>query len=75
MRIGDIVQTAQVGDGSLHLPQNDTDQHFGIGDSEFVDELTINWPEGIQETHHEVSPDPTLTYTPTPEDAAVPPAE
>lgn len=73
VRTGDVVQTAQVGADSSYLSQSDTDQLFGIGQAEIVDELTIHWPDGIQEAHQNVLPGRLASYTHTPQYSTVPP--
>ena len=75
VRTGDVVQTAQVGSDCSYLSQSDTDLHFGIGQAEVVDELTIYWPDGIQETHRNVLPNQLASYTHAPQYATAPPAE
>jgi hypothetical protein len=72
VRTGDVVQTAQVGADCSYLSQSDTDLHFGIGQADAVDELTIYWPDGIQETHRNVLPNQLASYTHTPQYATPP---
>ncbi|MDC0935793.1 CRTAC1 family protein [Pirellulales bacterium] len=67
VRTGDVVQTAQVGADCSYLSQSDTDLHFGIGQSEMVDELTIHWPDGFQQSLQNVDANQLVSYTHTPQ--------
>lgn len=51
---GDEVQLAQKFAGSSYLSQDGGNLHFGLGQAETVDELTIHWPDGHVETHHDL---------------------
>lgn len=43
------IQIKQVGMQPSYLSQNSLVQHFGLGPSELVNQLTIHWPSGIKE--------------------------
>ncbi len=63
VRAGDLVQVAQVGADGTYLSQNDLDLHFGLGEANRVDELTITWPDGSVETHRMLRVDRSTTVT------------
>ena len=75
LRTGDQVQSAQVGADAPYLSQSHTDVHFGLGSAGRIDELTIHWPDGHQETHDVVSPDGIHTFTHTPNYKVVAPRQ
>lgn len=54
IRIGDEVRVAQHLAGSSYLSQDGGDLHFGLGQAETIDEMTIHWPDGHVETRHDV---------------------
>ncbi len=62
LRVDGRTQTAQVGVGGSYLSQHDTDLHFGLGSAERVEELTIRWPDGSEETHSIVGVDRLLRF-------------
>jgi hypothetical protein len=43
-------QIAEVRSGGSYLSQNDVRVHFGLGNTQLVDRLTIRWPNGRTET-------------------------
>jgi hypothetical protein len=43
---GDRVSTRAVVAGSSYLSSEDPRAHFGLGDADRVDELTVRWPDG-----------------------------
>ncbi|HJN08976.1 MAG TPA: CRTAC1 family protein [Pirellulaceae bacterium] len=63
IRIGDRVQTAQVGADGSYLSQSPTDLHFGLADTETVDEITIHWPDGSQDRYENVACDQVVQYS------------
>jgi len=63
VRTGEIVQTAQVGVTGSYLSQNSLDLHFGLGEADSADEVTIRWPDGRLETHEGVAAGSVVTWT------------
>jgi hypothetical protein len=47
---GPLVQVDEVGSGGSYLSQNDLRIHFGLGEAEKVDRVSIRWPSGRDET-------------------------
>ena len=47
---GDLTQIREVKSGSGYLSQNELQLHFGLGDAEEVDAVTIRWPCGQVDT-------------------------
>lgn len=62
VKTGDLVQTAQVGADASYLSQHDTTLHFGLGQSDRVDLVTIHWPDGAVDTHDDVDIDRRVTF-------------
>ena len=58
-----VTQMADVGGSSSYLSQDELTLHFGLGDSAHIDMLRIVWPDGAEETHHDVKADQAYTYT------------
>ncbi len=63
VRTGDVVQCFQVGAGGTYLSQSPNRLHFGLGDAETVDEVSILWPDGQQEQHADVPVDQLIRYS------------
>ena len=57
VKAGGFTQLSEVKGGSSYLSQNDLRQHFGLGKSEKIDEVTVRWPNGDSETLHNVPAD------------------
>jgi hypothetical protein len=57
IKAGGITQFSEVKGGSSYLSQNDLRQHFGLGKSAKMDEVTVRWPNGQSETLHDVAAD------------------
>jgi len=57
VRTGKTVQFSEVKGGSSYISQNDLRQHFGLGKSERMDEVTVRWPSGATETFKDVPAD------------------
>lgn len=51
VKTGDIVQMDQITGATSYASQNSLILHFGLGDYEVIDELTIKWPSGIEESY------------------------
>ena len=47
---GGRTQVAEVRSGGSYLSHNDMRVHFGLGDADGVDTVTIRWPSGLTET-------------------------
>ena len=56
-------QIQEVKSGSSYLCQSDMRLHFGLGDSDRVDEVTIRWPSGLVERFKDVRADQFLRVT------------
>lgn len=63
VRTGAIWHTSQVGSQGSYLSQNDTEQHFGLGNAKTVDEVIINWPDGEQQKLDSVYINTTVEVT------------
>ncbi|MDH3588672.1 MAG: CRTAC1 family protein [Gammaproteobacteria bacterium] len=63
LRTGDRIQLRQVGVGGAYLSHNDTDLHFGLANTDSVDEITIHWPDGATESHQGIPADQVVTFT------------
>ncbi|MCB1056127.1 MAG: CRTAC1 family protein [Acidobacteria bacterium] len=50
LEAGDLRQVQVVSAGSSYASQHDRRLHFGLGDRELVDRLTVRWPGGGEET-------------------------
>jgi hypothetical protein len=49
VKAGGATQFSEVKGGSSYISQNDLRQHFGLGKSDKMDEVTIRWPNGETE--------------------------
>jgi hypothetical protein len=49
VKAGGITQFSEVKGGSSYISQNDLRQHFGLGKSDKMDEVTVRWPNGESE--------------------------
>jgi hypothetical protein len=63
VRTGDVVQNGQVGAGGSYLSQSPNWLHFGLGNVETVDEISILWPDGHRELFTDVPADQLHQYT------------
>ena len=52
-----ITQFSEVKGGSGYISQNDLRQHFGFGKTAKIDEVTVRWPNGQNETIRDVPAD------------------
>lgn len=57
IKAGGITQMSEVKGGSGYLSQSDLRQHFGLGKSDKMDEVTVRWPNGESETLRNVAAD------------------
>jgi hypothetical protein len=57
VKAGGITQFSEVKGGSGYISQSDLRQHFGLGKSEKMDEVTVRWPNGQSETLRNVAAD------------------
>ncbi len=62
-RIGDKRQPVFVKTGSTYLSQSELTVTFGTGNKNSVDELTIQWPSGIEESFQNISTGQEITIT------------
>lgn len=64
VRARDLIKTAIIGAEGSYLSQSPSDLHFGIGDADIVDSLTVRWPDGSEETYEDVAVDQILCLSP-----------
>jgi hypothetical protein len=57
VRTGKISQLSEVRGGSSYISQSDLRQHFGLGQNDKMDEVTVRWPNGETETVHDLPAD------------------
>ena len=50
-------QVAEVRSGGSYISQNDSRVHFGLGDAQVVDVVTIRWPTGKVQTVRSLAAD------------------
>jgi len=55
VRMGSHFQVREVRSGTGYLSQDDLRLHFGLGDAIAAQELTVRWPNGDEETFHNVA--------------------
>jgi hypothetical protein len=48
---------SEVKGGSSYISQNDLRQHFGLGKTSKMDEVTVRWPNGESETLRDLPAD------------------
>ncbi len=59
----ETTQMRDVAIGSNFTSHNPTEQIFGLGSSELIDELKIVWPDGTQITRSDIAANQDLTFT------------
>lgn len=57
LRIGEHIQMRDVASSAGYASQNDLRLHFGLGETDTIDELTVRWPDGTRERALEVAAD------------------
>ncbi len=57
------IRMAEVRAGASYLSQDEHTLHFGAGSDVTVDELRIVWPDGIEETHNNITLPNNLRFT------------
>jgi len=67
LRDGERQRSSQLLAGSSYLSQDHSDLHFGLGRTSHVDEIIISWPDGSQQTLHDVEVNRVVLVTHTPE--------
>ena len=60
---GDRTQIREVTAGASNSSQNMLPVHFGLGDTDTADEITIRWPSGTVQTLEDVAANQVLTVT------------
>ncbi len=63
VRTGDKIQIDQVTGAASYASQNSLVLHFGLGSIEMIDEMTIKWPSGIEESYFNLSVNTYFTVT------------
>ena len=56
-----LVQTGEVISGASYLVSNDIRLHFGLGDPDLLDKVTIRWPDGSMQTLNNIPARQILT--------------
>ena len=56
-------QLREISGGTGYASQNDLRAHFGLGDAAIIDTVRIEWPSGIVQEMHNVTPKQFLTVT------------
>jgi hypothetical protein len=54
-------QIDEVRSGGSYLSQNDLRLHFGLGRSEEVDRINVDWPSGVRQTLEHVKADRVIS--------------
>ncbi len=55
VRTGATQQMSEVLSGGSYLSQNDLRLHFGLGSAARLDEVRVLWPDGKQQTFHDIA--------------------
>jgi len=63
VRSGNVTQLREVSIGSNFASHNPTEQIFGLGESDRVEDITIQWPNGTQTQQMNVRANQDLIYT------------
>ena len=58
-----VTQVQEVRAGSSYLSMDSVDLEFGIGDADSIDEITVHWPSGKEQTLRNVAPNRALVIT------------
>jgi hypothetical protein len=59
-KAGDRIWRSEVSPASSYLSSSDPRIHWGLGDLSHLDSVTIRWPDGVEQTLHDVSADQIL---------------
>lgn len=59
---GDLLLSDEIIAGSGFCGQNSLSLHFGLGEQDRIDRLTIFWPSGLEEVFEDLPVDQTLTF-------------
>jgi len=59
---GDAMQMREVVYNAGYKSQNELTRHFGLGDAQSIQTLSVIWPNGSQRTLTDVAPNQTLTF-------------
>lgn len=63
VRTGSRAQTREVCSGGSYLSESERRLHFGLGASDRIDRLTIEWPSGHRDEYRQLPVDRVLTLT------------
>jgi len=66
IKTGEDWQTSEVGSQGLYLSQNNTDVHFGLGNSQKIDEVIIIWPDSEKQKLSNVATNQIIEVTHNP---------
>lgn len=61
-----VWQMREISAQSSYCGQNDMRAHFGLGDADSIDSITISWPSGLNETFPAIAANQFLSLTETP---------
>ena len=61
LTVGDRTQIREITAGASNSSQNMLPAHFGLGNADVVDEITVQWPSGKIQTLQGVSPNQVVT--------------
>ncbi len=53
----------EIAGGSGYASQNSFTLHFGLGEAELIDKLTIHWPNGLEEVFENLEVNTTYSFT------------
>ena len=59
---GGKTQVRKIVSGASFMGQNMLDAHFGIGEADEIDSVTVYWPSGEMEQRTDVEVDQTVTF-------------
>jgi len=64
-QVGDVTMMRLIMAGTSAMGQEPAEAHFGLGTAEFVDEVTIQWPDGTESVFQNISANQVLTLNNT----------
>lgn len=64
IRVGGVEQLRSIDGGSNYMSQSELTAHFGVGPATVIDQVRVEWSNGIVSVLHNVPADQTLTLSP-----------
>lgn len=55
VKIGNLTQTREIRSGNSYASQNELRTHFGLGNADLVDEISVKWLSGARTTLHNIA--------------------